>query len=147
MAYYEDLSPCDYFGGRCGTVLRSVGWLERGKSYCDGRVDEDVFRKLELLLRDAWQPVATAGLHDCDLCAITAEKSGTKNLFIPSDGYIFVCPELITHYINAHHYQPPDSFCKAVVDCPTMRSMAYHKKLLACGGHILIEPPQVGDQI
>ena len=147
MAYYEDLSPCSYFGAHCTAVLRAVGWLEQGLPYSKGRVDEAVFRKLELLLNNAWQPMVCMGYHECSLCQFTAEARATTNLFVPCDGHIFVCPELITHYINAHHYQPPDSFCQAVVDCPTMRSMAYHKKLLACGGHSLIAPPHTGDQI
>jgi hypothetical protein len=37
MAHYEDLSPCDYFGGllRASTLL-AVGWLESGYSYATG---------------------------------------------------------------------------------------------------------------
>lgn len=145
--YYEDLSPCNYFGDRSSSVLRAVGWLEHGIPYSEGRVDEAVFRKLEQLINNAWQPTVFRGYHECDLCQFTAEARETTNLFVPGDCHIFVCPELIAHYINAHHYLPPGSFCQAVLECPTMRSMAYHKKILACGGHTLSEPLQTGDQI
>jgi hypothetical protein len=43
----------------------------------------------------------------------------------------FVCPELVTHYMNAHGYRPPEEFCRAMLACPPMRSMPYLKALLA----------------
>lgn len=142
MAHFEDLSPCDYFGECSSSVLRAIGWLEREYPFTVGRIDEAVFRKLESLLADPWQPCAAAGLHDCDLCLFEPERMGTKNLFVPGDHVIFVCPELLIHYINAHGYQPPDVFCQAVLECPVMRSIEYHKKLLASGGRILLQPQE-----
>lgn len=43
MAYYRDLSPCDYFFGRA--KLLAVGWLEGGHDYPRGRLpDEEPIR-------------------------------------------------------------------------------------------------------
>ena len=50
-----------------------------------------------------------------------------KNLFIPSDGFLYVCSELILHCINDHQYSPPNEFCAAVLTCPSMHSIAYLK--------------------
>ena len=54
---------------------------------------------------------------------------GRDNVYIPTDGRVFVAPSLVIHYIDAHHYQPPDDFQAAVLNCPEMRSMAYLKAL------------------
>jgi hypothetical protein len=127
--WIDDLSP---YGGSPRIV--AVGWLERGHEYATGEVPKPVYEKLEALLIDPWQPAAAAGAHPCDLCAFVAEKSGTKNLFVPSDGRVYVAPELIVHYVNAHRYRPPDEFCKAVIACPPMGSSEYRRALLSSGG-------------
>lgn len=138
MASYADLTPCDYFGREFAHFLQSVGWLERGIEYPTGPVTGDVYFKLLELRKAPWQPQVAMGTHECTLCQYAGEAHGASNLFIPGDGIIYVCPELITHYMNAHHYAPPAEFCCAVMICPAMRSMDYLKMLLANGGRPMI---------
>jgi len=38
MAWFEDLSPCDYFGEEFAGDLRAVGWLALGQPYPTGDV-------------------------------------------------------------------------------------------------------------
>jgi hypothetical protein len=57
---------------------------------------------------------------------------------IPGNGFLYICPQLIVHYMNAHGYLPPDDFCNAVLDCPEMRSVEYMKSVLANGGRKLL---------
>jgi hypothetical protein len=66
-------------------------------------------------------------MHRCDLCLgeLSERKVGVNNLFIPGDGFLYVSPELILHYINDHQYSPPVEFCEAVLACPPMNSRAY----------------------
>jgi hypothetical protein len=111
MAWFKDLSPCSYFGDECKSFLQSVGWLERDKSFATGPVDADVYARLVEFIKDPWQPRMFMGPHGCDLCQYESESSGFKNVFIPGNGTVFVCPELIVHYMNAHWYQPPKEFC------------------------------------
>ena len=132
MASFDDLQPCNYFGESLSPFLRAIGWLESGRAYPTGSVDPRVFSKLIELQKDPWQPVAFMGVHGCDLCVYASEASGTRNLFIPGNGFAYVCPELVSHYMNAHAYAPPAEFCAAVLDCPPMRSMQYLKALLEC---------------
>jgi hypothetical protein len=124
------MSRCGYFGDQVADCLTAIGWLERGRAFPSGAVDVDIYSKLLALLDDPWQPVVTMGSHTCDLCLYDGQ-SGTKNLFVPASNVAFVCPELITHYMNAHGYRPPEGFCQAVLACPPMRSMPYMKALLA----------------
>ena len=48
MAWYADLSACDYFGSEYTLFLSAVGWLERGHPFtCGDRVDQPVMDRLE----------------------------------------------------------------------------------------------------
>jgi hypothetical protein len=136
--WFEDLSPCTYFA--VDVKLVAVGWLERDKSYGAGAVDRRVYDALVEMRKNPWQPFVSAGLHECDLCSFEPEVRGSANLFIPAEGTIFVCPELIVHYMNAHGYAPPDVFCRAVLACPAMRSMQYLKAIKERGGAQLLRP-------
>ena len=136
--WFEDLVPCTYFPA--DTTLVAIGWLERGKSYPTGAVDRRVYDRLVEMRKNPWQPFAAAGLHECDLCRFDPEMRGAANLFIPGDGTIYVTPEMIVHYMNAHGYAPPDVFCRAVLACPPMRSMQYLKAMKECGGARLLRP-------
>jgi hypothetical protein len=138
MAWFEDLTQCDYFGSHLADSLRAVGWLQRDRPYPTGAIDAEVFAKIADLARDPWQPSVAAGPHSCDLCLYEPEASCSANLFVPGDGSLYVCPTLITHYMNAHGYAPPPAFCRAILACPTMRSMPYMKSVLASGGRLLM---------
>jgi hypothetical protein len=135
--WFEDLSPCTYF--TADAKLVAVGWLERGKPHSTGQVDPAVYRALVEMRKNPWQPFVTMGTHECELCQFEGEH-GTANLFIPADGVIYVLPELIVHYMNAHSYSPPEAFCRAVLACPPMRSMQYLRAIKECGGARLLRP-------
>lgn len=130
MTWHADLAPFADLGPGYETCLRAVGWLERGRPFPTGAVDAAVYERLVELARDPWQPAIAMGFHRCDLCLYDG-ASGRRNLYVPGDGVLFVCPELIAHYMNAHGYRPPDEFCAAVLACPPMRSMPYFKAVLS----------------
>jgi hypothetical protein len=127
MAWYADLTECDYFRTWHSSLLRAVGWLEQGKEFTRGTVDPHVLSKLTNLHEDAWEFCHFCGYHRCDLCPNqrSGHKDSVNNMFIPGDGFLYVCPELILHYINDHQYSPPIEFCEAVLACPPMNSPAY----------------------
>ena len=139
MTWYADLSPWTYVND--DPRLIAIGWLERGKPFATVEVDRHVFEALREMRKDPWQPFVFAGPHECDLCRFEGEK-GMTNLFIPAAGVIYVCPELIVHYINSHGYAPPDVFCRAVLACPPMRSMQYLRLISSCGGARLLRPSE-----
>ncbi|MGC4043036.1 MAG: hypothetical protein QM758_04465 [Armatimonas sp.] len=39
---------------------------------------------------------------------------GNGEIWIWDTDIVYVCPQLITHYIDVHHYKPPDCFLEAV---------------------------------
>ncbi|MGE0434769.1 MAG: hypothetical protein AB7S36_21115 [Planctomycetota bacterium] len=113
--------------------LRGVGWLDRGTPFETGAVAEDFVVRLRSLLQAAFQPVIFPGVHTCDVCQYNG-AIGSSNLFVPGDGVLFVCPELIVHYISAHWYRPPDVFIESVMRCPDMGTPEYRRAFLAAGG-------------
>jgi hypothetical protein len=141
MAYYPDLSPCDYFG-RWEDILLAVGWNEHGYPFTTGSVSPDFFAKLFQMLTSPWEPVAVAGHQRCPFCRFTGGptelyfKGGTisvgrSNLFVPCKGGVYVAPSMVAHYIDAHEYCPPSSFQEAVLVCPEMKSFSYLKEMKA----------------
>lgn len=137
MATYSDLAPLPYFGGEYSDVLRAVGWLGRESDFRKGSVDVTVYRRLLELLSNPFQPIVTPGFHECELCQFD-RAPGSANLYIPGDGFLYVAPELIGHYINVHDYRPPDEFCAAVMTCPDTHGMEYKKLFLLNGGRRLL---------
>ena len=137
MARLNDLEPCRYLPLPSDTLL-SVGWLSRGCEFEKGEVSPVFFEKLQGLCRQPWQPVASAGFHECDLCQFGGPRF-TDNMFVPYDGFIYVAPVAIAHYIASHWYRPPDIFLRAVMACPPMNSMEYKKAILANGGRGLVQ--------
>src|SRR5688500_8807398 len=113
------MSQLDYFPVADASTLRAIAWLERGTPYATGATPQDVYARLVELCKEPFEPFTACGYYECTLCQFDG-AAGIKNLFIPGNGFLYVCPELIIHYINAHHYQPPADFAEAVLCCPAM---------------------------
>jgi hypothetical protein len=137
LTHFDDLTECDYFGKEHVTSLRAIGWLISDRAFSTGPTDSKAFDKLKELLTDPWQPMVLCGVHECELCQYD-RPVGHINLFAPSGSVIFVCPELIVHYIAAHRYRPPAEFIVAASACPNTRTMQYKKMLLESGGRSLV---------
>lgn len=119
------------------TLLFGIGWLSRDMEYATGEVAPNFYEKLTELCRNPWQPSASAGFHNCDLCQYHGVAFNGE-LYVPGRGRIYVAPVGIAHYIATHWYSPPAVFVQAVLDCPPMQSMHYKKQLLANGGRGLM---------
>ena len=104
-----------------GPHVRTIGWLSVEHAFPTGEVPPTFIEKLRAHLQDPWQPVVTWGRYRCNLCPAHLSDgpiSGSRNLWIPGEGVVYVAPELILHYIEAHHYKPPGEFILAVLNCP-----------------------------
>jgi hypothetical protein len=139
MASIKDLEHCSYFPNNC-KALTAVGWLGKDSIFERGPVSEGFFQKLGKLTLDPWQPVASGGLHRCELCQFDS-PGFSDNVFVPYNGKIYVAPVGIVHYIASHWYIPPQIFIEAVLACPSMNSMEYKRALLSNGGRSLVAKP------
>lgn len=155
MAYYADLSSCDYFiKPEPPDLLRAIGWLDRNKPFSKGKVSREFFMKLCHLIEEPFYPPGwpvCMGAHHCTLCRFQFTNGHSESHFgnfrvmtydnrfvlIPGNGFLYIAPVHIAHYIDAHRYQPPEEFCQAVLICPEMRSVAYYQSLLINGGRTL----------
>ena len=137
MKHLKSYEKCNYFPFDCENLI-AIGWLSEESKFTNASVSNDFYDKLCDLVKDPWQPVVSMGIHLCELCQFNP-PGFSKNIFIPHEGKIYVCPEAIVHYIAAHWYKPPQIFIDAVMNCPEMRSMEYKKAILANGGRGLIK--------
>ena len=143
MAYFEDMSPCTYFGNWSDRLV-SVGWLVPEREFVTGDVSDEFFEALFSMLKKPWQPFVTAGHEPCKFCRFTHGPTilkyvgeevsiGTNNLFVPDGERAFVTPSSILHYIDSHKYQPPAEFQAAVLRESSSSSIDLFKKLKSIG--------------
>lgn len=120
MTFYPDL------GTRCmvddGPHVRAIGWLARDEPYTQGSVPPEFVSALRRHTAAAWQPCAAGGMHHCELCG---RERTSGNVWIPADDVVYVAPEMIVHYVEAHAYAPPEAFVRAVLACPSQESPGF----------------------
>lgn len=144
MTYFPDQSSCGYFECNQPEKLIAVGWLDPARPFNQGPVSAGFFSKVTELLVNPWQPAVAMGRHECGFCRFSGGPAtfrfgdvevqfGVANVFIPADGFLYVAPSLILHYIDSHGYSPPEDFQHAVLACPPMRSIDYMKAVLTNG--------------
>lgn len=132
--YFEDLTPYCYgtYYGRGRNIslggVFNVGWLEKGREYTTGTVEDEILLKLKHLLVTAENAnIHHKGFHFCDYCTYEDDelpsitvgnntiKLGSRIFWLPSpDNLFYVCPNLIYHYIVSHNYCPPKEFLESV---------------------------------
>jgi hypothetical protein len=128
--FYPDLSnDCQVDSG---PYVRSIGWLSCDHAFPTGTVSPEFLDALLRHIREPWQPVAAGGAHRCEFCSPRPDgrfTGGSRNIWIPADGVVYVAPELVLHYIEAHGYLPPADFITAVLACPEQDSDAYRAQM------------------
>ncbi|WP_328417009.1 hypothetical protein OG470_28080 [Micromonospora sp. NBC_00389] len=93
----------------------NVGWLEAGRPYRMGPVPAVFVQKLGDVQAVQSMNVCL-GMHECDLCPPDEIHDGNGEVRIPgAAGVAYAAPFLISHYVAAHHYQPPAVFIEAVL--------------------------------
>lgn len=111
-----------------GDYVRAVGWLDVAQPYRKGRVDAMVVERLRSFAKNWGESVTAldwpvaAGMHTCNLCQ-RFRASGTFG--VPSGQILFVCPEMLAHYVEVHMYLPPIEFREALVSAPEPGSEKY----------------------
>lgn len=127
--FYEDLSKYTYFDDEAFEDSEStgwvcfrpqytrlnVGWLEADQPYATGSVPGGLTEKLEAV-RQVLRVNLCRGYHECGFCFQTAVEEGNGEIRIPGEpGIAYAAPVMITHYITAHSYRPPQAFIDAVL--------------------------------
>jgi hypothetical protein len=124
--YYADLGRKTQIAR--GPFIRAVGWLSASHPFPTGPVSEEFLTKLKTICV-TWAacvavlkwPIAL-GPHTCEFCR---KFHASGNVGVPANDLLFVAPEMIAHYVEAHDYVPPHAFVEAVMRAPLPGSSEY----------------------
>jgi hypothetical protein len=125
--YSTDLAPCGAYGPAYAEALRAVGWLAAGHDYSKGTLTLRELGALRAFTQHDYAIMGMLGRYHCDFCDTGLS---TTDLFIPAGDYVFLAPGGLLHYVEAHGYCPPESFRKALLECPPLASKEYFAALL-----------------
>ena len=140
--YHADLDKYSYFRPKIPEGF-AIGWLDKEHSYNQGEVPSNFLDRLWNFCYDP--PVFFLGFHECPFCdnppfGLPASHNGQEITLGSGDMWVFgnngryyVAPNLIYHYVAAHHYCPPEEFIEAVMHSPLPGSDEYKKYLVDCG--------------
>ncbi len=130
MAFFKDLDTETQITS--GPHVRAIGWLALGQVYPQGNVGPEFLSRLTLFAGASSESVdalgwpVAAGPHTCEFCRLAR---GSDNFAVPGDSVVYVCPEMITHYVQVHQYLPPQEFVSAVGSAPLPGTPEYRTAL------------------
>jgi hypothetical protein len=133
LNHHEDLSP--YLYGMTFVIpeVKNIGWLDKDHPFKIGEVKPEFLSKLKKLIFNSDGGNCNIlvnelrGSYECPVCGkhklkISEEDDyfilGSAELWIPDhkiEGQYFATFGLIIHYIEEHHYQPPQDFIDSVL--------------------------------
>lgn len=128
MSWFPDMGTATMIDR--GDRVLAVGWLSDSKPFPVGEMSPEFLARLKEFCRrwgDGLDSLAWGdfvGMHRCELCR-ACMASG--NIGVPAGGKLFVAPEMIAHYVEAHRYAPPSEFVTAVLSAPLPGTREYHE--------------------
>lgn len=134
MTWFPDLGTNTMVAS--GAQIRAVGWLSDKRPFRTGAPGADVIARLKevVSLHRAthssilWQEMYWMGGHRCELCNT---GFSVACIAIPADRALFVAPDMVVHYIEAHDYSPPAEFIEALMSAPLPGTTEYEAAVLA----------------
>jgi len=142
MTYFKDLSEYEYDLRFARPGTRNIGWLGHGHEFPTKPPSDDLLESLWIFCSIS---VALArGGHDCEFCpsgsAYIAKWNGQQLLqscaeirVFSEQGRIYAAPNLIFHYVQVHHYHPPEEFLEALHNGPRPPHRNYYESLEKLG--------------
>ena len=111
MAYIPELDRTTYNPQlHEGIDARSVGWLGEEVPHT-GVLAPSLLKKLRRLVHKRCYSDHWMGFHSCEICD---RMYGHGEISIVHAGVRYVAPALVIHYVEAHHYLPPEPFLEAL---------------------------------
>lgn len=127
MTWYPDLGTETIVTE--GPHVRAVGWLSSEHEFPTGETPPAVLEHVREFCQ-RWQDCLEAlsfplfgGVHQCEVCH---SSTGYGNVGVPAGDLLYVAPELLAHYIEAHRYAPPAEFVTAIMASPLPGTPEYH---------------------
>ena len=138
--FFSDLTPYSYISSLQSGNDLNVGWLSCEHAFPVGETSAELRRGLSEL---ATEPVnGCMGSHDCEFCTppmkeflfwrwqpprLDSIASGNGEIRVPAlqGDIVYVAPQLVAHYVEAHNYLPPPEFIEAAMVFAHGRRMAW----------------------
>jgi hypothetical protein len=127
MTWYPDLGKKTIVTE--GPHVRAIGWLSSEHEFPTGVVPPAVLERVREFCQ-RWQDGLEAlsfglcmGPHQCELCH---SFLASGNVGVPAGDLLYVFPEMLAHYIEAHRYAPPAEFVTAILASPLPGTPEYH---------------------
>lgn len=101
-----------------GDHVRAVGWLSAKHPFDKGEVPVEFLARLREFATkcgDSTEALGWSiyfGCHSCELCN---QSMASGNFGVPGGVLLFAAPQMVPHYVEVHHYRPPDEFIAAVM--------------------------------
>jgi hypothetical protein len=127
--FFADLTPYEYGYEMPRANVLNVGWLSRGHAFPVGAVSQRFVKALRRLVKSPEN--LYRGYHRCEFCPdppVVVSSTGLRVIDPPGEtmgngeirvagpeGLIYVAPVLVAHYVEVHHYRPPEPFIRAVI--------------------------------
>lgn len=152
MTHFSDLSDYTYTSSSGRILTRNVGWLDAGHDF--PRSDS-----VEGLLTCLWpfclvSVCPSRGRANCPLCGRIGVVDRDEKRYVLGTAEIrvfdragqsaFAAPDLVYHYIEAHHYLPPSEFVDALQSGPQPQTEEYRGLLEKTGAHWVATEPTKG---
>lgn len=126
MTYFADLSHQSM--GAEGEHIRAIGWLHPDYPFSQGTVSAEFLARLKLFASQSALSTKAlffaiwCGVHQCEFCG---RSIGAQNFGVPAADLLYIAPEMIVHYVEAHDYCPPLEFQEAVINSPLPETEDY----------------------
>jgi len=117
--YIADMSPRPYpeLNGLIEVV--SIAWLDTSHTIPTVAHHPALLDAIRTRLANLEVEHITLGFHTCPFCS-DAFGSGEYRFYNPATHRGYVAPALFFHYMDEHHYAPPQEFIKAVLNPRTL---------------------------
>jgi hypothetical protein len=112
--YFPDLTPYQfveaYQDSEPDWTRAHVGWLDTEHPFPTAKPSLELVNALHQLVQ---HPVRIRrGFHECAFCH---NAQGCAEIDVVGRSIIYAAPILIAHYVQTHHYRPPEAFVDAVI--------------------------------
>jgi hypothetical protein len=134
--YYPDLSVYTLVNAETDVTILTVGWLHKDYSFSQCQLS-DAFKSR--LLKFCLNPIRFSfGKYVCHLCSnsssnpvvsgdgLSSELGSAEIIVCGIKGKLYLCPDLIYHYVTEHNYCPPTEFVQAVIQSPLPDDADYY---------------------
>jgi len=105
-----DVSDWYYLADQPGQYL-AIGWLGSDVPSTGLSISDRAMELLQQLSVSNYIEDGELGNHTCEICG-AAESHGC--FYIQADGFRYLTPMMLTHYISVHGYSPPETFVSLI---------------------------------